>query len=417
METTQVAPSVPLWRNRSYILLWSGQAVSVLGTQVSQFAFPLLVFFFTKSPIQTGFASATRVLPYLILSLPAGALLDRWDRKRVMIVCDIGRAISLASVPLAFAIGQLTLVQLYLVSFIEGSLFVFFNIAQISCLPHIVPKEQLTQANAQNLAMTKLLLLIGPTLGGILYSLGLFLPFLADAISYTVSVGSLFLIRTPFQKARSLPKRHLRNEVREGLAWLWSHRLLRFLAFITAGSNFVTSGFTLIAIVIAQNLHASSFTLGLTFTIGGIGGISGAFLAPWIQKRFRSGLIIIVVSWLEALFWLLFALASNMVIVGIVLAACLVLGPIFDVIQLSYRMTTIPDELQGRTNSVFRLIVFSSQPLGLSFAGFLLQAIGVTPTILVTGVCLLTMALISTSNSSLRHMRLETRTKDTTSAS
>lgn len=398
------------------MLLWSGQAVSVLGTQISQFAFPLLVFFLTKSPIQTGFAEATRVLPYLLLSLPAGALLDRWNRKHVMIVCDIGRAISLASIPLAFAFGQLTLVQLYLVSLIEGSLFVFFNIAQISCLPHVVPREQLTKANAQNLVMTKLLLLIGPTLGGIFYSLELLLPFLFDSISYTVSVGSLLLIQTPFQKARAQSKQDLRNEVREGLAWLWNHRLLRFLAFITAGSNFVTAGFTLIAIVIAQNLHASSFTLGLTFTIGGLGGITGAFLAPWIQKRFRSGPIIITTLWLEALFWLLFAFGSNLLLVGIILAACLVLGPIFDVIQLSYRMTAIPDELQGRVNSVFRLIVFSTQPLGLSLAGFLLQAFGVVPTVLITGACLLALALISTLHPTLHHMHLGTHAKDTVDA-
>lgn len=409
MKTIDVASPPSLWRNRSYMLLWSGQAVSVLGTQVSQFAFPLLVFFLTQSPTQTGLAAATRVVPYLIFSLPAGALLDRWDRKRVMIICDTGRALSLASIPVAFALGELTLVQLYLVSLIEGSLFVFFNIAQISCLPHVVPKEQITQANAQNLAMTKFLLLIGPALGGILYSLGLLLPFLTDAISYTVSVASLFLIKTPFQKARALPKRHLRKEIHEGLTWLWQHRLLRVLALVTAGSNFVTSGFTLIAIVIAQNLHASSFTLGLTFSIGGLGGIVGAFLAPRIQKKFRSGPIIIITIWLEALFWLLFALAPNLVIVGIILAACLLLGPIFDVIQLSYRMTTIPDELQGRTNSVFRLLVFSAQPLGLSFAGFLLQAFGVVPTVLITGVCLLLLSLLTTLSPLLRHMHLEER--------
>ncbi len=417
MKTTQIASPNSLWRNKSYMLLWGGQAVSVLGTQVSQFAFPLLVFFLTKSPILTSFAAATRVLPYIIFSLPAGALLDRWDRKRVMVVCDIGRALSLGTIPLVFAFGQITIIQLYLVSLIEGSLFVFFNIAQISCLPHVVPKEQLTRANAQNLAMTKFLLLIGPALGGILYSLGLILPFLVDAISYTFSVVSLLLIHTPFQKARVLPKRHLRNEIREGLVWLWHDPLLRFLAFITAGSNFVTSGFTLIAIVIAQNLHASSFNLGLTFTIGGIGGITGAFLSPRIQKKFKPGMILVTTAWLECLFWLLFAIAPDLIVVGIILAACLVLGPIFDVIQLSYRMTTIPDELQSRTNSVFRLIVFSSQPLGISLAGFLLQVIGVIPTVLTTGACLLILALISTLNPTLRHMHLATRRDGVASAS
>ncbi|HEY7415788.1 MAG TPA: MFS transporter, partial [Ktedonobacteraceae bacterium] len=367
VQTEVAAQPVSLWRNHSYILLWSGQAVSTLGSQVSQFAFPLLVLYLTKSPVQAGLAAATRVLPYFIFSLPAGALLDRWDRKRVMIICDAGRALSLASIPLAFVLNHLTLIQLYLVSLTEGTLFVFFNIAQVACLPHIVPRQQITRANAQNLTMTQLLLLVGPSLGGILYSLGRLLPFLADAVSYTVSVFSLMLIRTPFQKERAGTKRHLWMEIKEGLLWLWRHPHLRFLALLTGGGNFVTAGFTLIAIVMGQNLHASPFSIGLAFTIGGIGGIAGALVAPWVQKKYRSGWIIIAITWLGALLWLLFASAPNLIVLGIILAANLILSPIFDVIVLSYRMVIIPDELQGRTNSVFRLLVFGAQPLGLSF--------------------------------------------------
>lgn len=410
MQEEATIQAVPLWRNRDYMLLWSGQAVSVLGTQVSQFAFPLLVLFLTGSAAQAGIAAAARVIPYLLFSLPAGALLDRWDRKRVMILCDAGRAIVLVSVPLAYLFGWLSSAQLYIVSFCEGSLFVFFNIAQISCLPQIVPKPQLTQANAQNLTMTKLLTLLGPTLGGILYTIGSAVPFLADAISYTASVSSLFLIQAPFQKQREGRPRRLWHEVGEGLAWLWRDRTLRALALLTAGSNFVTSGFPLIAVVIAQNLHADSLLLGLTFTIGGIGGIIGALLAPSTARKFKAGRIILYNLWLEALCWFGFALGVHMLIVGIVLAACLFLTPFYDVITLSYRMTMIPDELQARTNSVFRLLVFSAQPLGLSCTGFLLQAYGPRITVLLTGACLLLFASIGTFCTSLHTMQMDTAT-------
>ena len=117
------------------MLLWSGQVVSSVGTQVSQLAFPLLILALTGSAAQAGFAGALRALPYLFFSLPAGALIDRWDRKLTMIICDSGRAISLASIPIAYAFGDLTIIQLYLVSAIEGTLFVFFNIAEAACLP------------------------------------------------------------------------------------------------------------------------------------------------------------------------------------------------------------------------------------------------------------------------------------------
>src|SRR5262249_33726730 len=108
-----------LWRNRDYLLLWSGQLVSSIGTQASTLAFPLLLLAVTRSPAQAGFASALRAVPYLLLSLPAGALVDRWDRKRLMLLCDAGRALALGSIPLALALGRLTVAQLYLVSLVE----------------------------------------------------------------------------------------------------------------------------------------------------------------------------------------------------------------------------------------------------------------------------------------------------------
>src|SRR6185312_10338782 len=166
-----------LWRNRSYMLLWSGQAVSSVGTQVSTVAFPLLVLLLTKSPAQAGLIGAARALPYLFFSLPAGALVDRWDRKRVMALCDAGRAIALGSVPVALAFNHLGMVQLYAVSLVEGTLFVFFNIAEVACLPRVVTKEQLPAANAQNAATDGTSTLLGPALGGAIFGIHSLLPF------------------------------------------------------------------------------------------------------------------------------------------------------------------------------------------------------------------------------------------------
>src|ERR1051326_6280022 len=138
MQSTQTnqqqdAPARPsLWRNRDYMLLWSGQVVSNIGTQVSQLAFPLLILALTQSPALAGIAAALRALPYLIFSLPAGALIDRWDRKLVMIICDTGRALALGSIPVALLLGHLSIAQIFIVTTIEGTLFVFFNIAEVA---------------------------------------------------------------------------------------------------------------------------------------------------------------------------------------------------------------------------------------------------------------------------------------------
>src|SRR5256885_13480401 len=130
-----------VWHNRDYVLLWSGQALSDIGGAVSELAFPLLVLALTHSPAQAGFAGALRALPALLVSLFAGVLVDRWDRKRMMIFCDTGRAISLASIPIAFALGHLTIWQLYITAFLEGSLMILFKLAKTAAVSQVVTPE------------------------------------------------------------------------------------------------------------------------------------------------------------------------------------------------------------------------------------------------------------------------------------
>src|SRR6266851_3372419 len=175
-EGLEGPPRVPLWRNRDYMLLWSGQAVSLTGTVISQTAFPLLVWDLTHSAAQVGLVGGLGTLPYVFLSLVVGALIDRWNRKRVMILCDIGRALNLSSVLAALALGQLTVVQLYINALIEGTLFVFFNLAEVACLPRVVAPEQLPAATAQNEATMGITALLSPLLGGALYGLRQVLP-------------------------------------------------------------------------------------------------------------------------------------------------------------------------------------------------------------------------------------------------
>lgn len=395
-----------LWRNRDYLLLWSGEIVSELGTQVSQLAFPLLILTLTGSPAQAGLAGALRALPYLVFSLPAGALIDRWNRKLVMIVCDTGRALSLASIGVALALGHLTIVQIYLVSTIEGTLFVFFNLAEVACLPRVVPTQQLPEATAQNQITSSVSFLLGPPLGGILYGVSQLLPFLADALSYTVSVLSLLFIQTSFQESRVGKRRHLWTDIKDGLVWLWRQPLIRFMAFLTGCANLlITSSVTLIVIVVAQHMHASSLTIGLLLSIGGAGGIVGALVGPRIQKRWSFGRVIIAITCLRALLWLLLALVPNLAALAIVIAIFSPLGPIYDIVQFSYRMAFIPDVLQGRVNSVFRLIAFGGQPLGFALTGLLLQKLQAIPTILLIGGGLLLIAVVTALNPHVRNAR------------
>ena len=380
-QTVQRYPS--LWRNRDFMLLWSGQLISMIGSQVSQLAFPLLVLAITRSPAQAGIAGALRGLPFALLCLPAGALVDRWDRKRVMLLCDSGRALALGSIPIALWLNHLSFLQLCLVALIEGTLMTFFSLAELACLPHVVPKEQLPAATAQNQAIDSISWTLGPFLGGFLYGLGRSVPFLLDAISYVCSVLGILFIRARFQEERSEEPRRIWQEIGEGVLWLWRAPLLRFLALLAFGLIMPSIGFTLILIVLAQRLHASSLMIGILFASGGVGSILGAFLTNPLQKRFTFGQMTIGSAWVWAISWLALAIAPNLLILGIANALSFIIVPIYLSVQYSYRLLAVPDHLQGRVQSVYRLLSFGSEPLGLALTGFLIQWIGPTWAVVV----------------------------------
>src|SRR6266568_1593170 len=215
----------PLWRNRDFILLWSGQVVSTVGTRVTGVAFPLLVLAQTHSPAKAGIVGFAQTLPYMLFYLPAGALVDRWNRKRVMLIADAGRAFALGSLAIVLAAGSPPLAQIVAVAFVEGSLFVFFYLSESAALTQIVPKEQLATAVAQNQARVQGADLAGQPLGGALFGISRLLPFAADAASYAVSFVSLLFVRPPFQEERERSPTPLRAEIAEGVSWLWHQRV------------------------------------------------------------------------------------------------------------------------------------------------------------------------------------------------
>jgi len=395
-----------LLRNRDYMLLWSGQVISTIGTGASQIVYPLLILELTGSPTAAGVASALASLPYIVFSLPAGALIDRWDRKRVMILCDIGRGLTLASIPVAMVFGVLTIWQLYLASLVEGSLFVFFNIAEVAALPRVVVKEQLPEASAQNEVAFGVAGIVAPSVGTTLYQvISHAAPFIADAVSYGVSVVSLFFIKTRFQTERTQTQSNLRAEIIEGLNRLWRQPLIRFIAFLTGGLNFVSAASGLIVIVLAKKLGAQDAEIGLIFSIGAIGGILGSLVGGQIQKRFGFGQVIIATVWFTALLFPLYAVAPHFVFLGAVAALSYMNSPIYNIVQFSYRLALIPDALQGRVNSAFRLLAFGFQPLGAALAGVLLERLGAVPTVMVYSLWLLMFAVLTTFSKYVRNAR------------
>jgi len=386
---------VSLWRNRDYMLLWSGQVVSVVGSSVSAIVVPLLILALTNSPAAAGIAGALAAIPYVLFSLPAGALIDRWDRKKVMVLCDLGRSITFASIPFAMWFDVLTIWQLYVAAFVEGTLFVFFNIAEVAALPRVVPKEQLGDATAQNMSTFGVAGMIGPGLGGFLFqSVGRAVPFVLDAFSYLASALSLLLIKTSFQGERAPAERKLRAEIMEGLRWAWNEPLVRFTSFISGSMNLTWSASVLIIIVLAKQWGEGEAAIGTIFSIGSVGGVIGAALGGRINRRFSIGQIVVANTWASALLFPLYALAPNIIVLGVISAVLFTTGPIYGVAVLSYRLALIPDALQGRVNSAVRLVAFGGIPLGSMLGGFLLEQIGAINSIWVFSAFLLGLGIL-----------------------
>jgi Transmembrane secretion effector len=402
----------PLWRRRNYLTLWGGKLVSATGSQMTQIAFPLLVLALTQSAAIAGLAGALRMLPYLLLSLPAGALVDRWDRRRVMILCDSGRAIALGSIPLALLLGHLSVIQICLVAVIEGTLFVFFDLAEVAVLPSIVTQEEMPAAAAQYLCLTDgVTMSLGPALGGALFALGRMVPFVLDTISYVASVLALWRIKLPKQaasdeQANPLNWRTMRADIVAGVVWLWRQPALRALASILAVSNCLVAGEALLVIVLAERLHATAPEVGLILGLGGCGAVFGSLLAERVVRRLNFALSFIGGAWLVALIWLLYAAAPTAIALGFVMAALGAVYSVINVAQFSYRMSLIPDALQGRISSIIRLLLYGSLPLGLAVAGFFIEHVGAVTTVLALGGGLVAVAVAASLHPRIRGARM-----------
>ena len=391
---TPLPPLPPLWRQREYRLLWTGQVVSTLGSHAAGIVIPLLILAMTGSPAAVGVASALGIVPFLLLSLPVGALVDRWNRRHLMIWSDLGRALVTASVPVAIWLDRLTLTQLYIVAVLNGTLLVFFNLAEVAALPRVVATAQLPQATAQNQAGYAGAEIVGPALGSWLFqTVGRAWPFVADALSYLASAALVWRLRTNFAPAPATAPRHLRAEMMEGLRWLWHQRLVRTLAVVTGASNFVEAALPLLLIVSAQRAGADAASIGLVFGCGGVGGVAGALVSGWVMRRWRFGRIIFVTLTLQALLLALLGLASGPLALGVVYGLVMFVGPIYNVVQFSHRLALIPDALQGRVNSAYRLVAHFGAPFGAALGGLLIERWGVAPALaFFVGVAVLVAA-------------------------
>jgi predicted MFS family arabinose efflux permease len=370
---------------------------------VSGIAYPLIVLALTHSPATAGLATFLGTLPYILFQLPAGAIMDRVNRRRLMIVCDVGRLLVMASIPLADLLGLLTVVQIVAVAFVESTLFVVFRLGEQSAIRMVVHPEQHSAALSQNEARIRVANLLGTPIGGFLFDLVRTLPFLADAVTYLISLATLVLIRAPFEEARTGERRHMLAEIREGFTWLLGQPYILVTNLVASVSNALFQIIVLVVIVAEQHRGASGSFIGLTLAGLGFGGLLGSVTGGWLARRVRPNTIVLITIWLWAAFTPLVGLIGNPFLLFCVLGSLSFMGAVWNIAGGTIYFKLIPDRLIGRVSSVASMTAFGALPLGALAAGLLVQAFGPATAGLVAGAGMLTLAVITTAVPSVRN--------------
>jgi MFS family permease len=386
-------PTGGLWRHPDFVKLWSAETVSQFGTQFTVLALPLAAIdVLHASAFEVAALTTVEFLPFLLVSLPAGVWVDRLPRRPILIAGDASRALLLASIPIVYAVGHLTIWQLYVVAFLTGIATVFFDVAYQSYLPALVERDQLIDGNAKLEISRAAAQLGGPGLAGLIVN-ALRAPaaIAVDAVSYVGSALFIFGIGKVERAPERVVERRLRTELREGLRYVLTHPFLKNIAACTALFNFFGNlGFAILLVFARRELGLSPLAIGLALTVSNLGPLLAAFNAHRISSRFGVGRTIIGASVIGGPMFLLVPFAPHGNAALTFLVPAFVLGGfsnvIYNVTQVSLRQAITPERIQGRMNSVMRFIVWGTIPLGALLGGLLASRIGVKQTLIVGGI-------------------------------
>ncbi|WP_051366442.1 MFS transporter [Hamadaea tsunoensis] len=405
--TVEIADPPPpsLWRNRAFNLLWTSQALSGLGSAMSNLALPLLTLGITRSPIQAGVVGTASAVVRLACQLPAGVLTDRMDRRRLMLICDAVRLFAYALLGFAVVTDRVTLAWIV----ITASLVAVFNVAhenaQFSAVRNVVPLVQVPDATARNEARQATVSLVGPPIGGLLYAAGRAVPFFADAVSYLLSFIGIALIRRPMQQERTEAREHPVREMIEGVRFTLTQPFLRSVLLIAPPINLAFNGILFAIIVILQQQGVSPALIGTTETIVAVGLLAGALLAPALARRVPLRWLVFGICWIGVALFAVAALLTGSILVAAPIALAIAFGPACNAALFGYQAAVTPDRLQGRVMSVIMLLAMSLASLASLLGGLFVQWWGGPGTVLAFGAILAVSAVAATFSKGVRDMR------------
>lgn len=374
MDATQAEKLPPAKLSSDFWKYWVGQTISNLGSSVTLFALPLLVYKLTGSPVNLGLSTAADFLPYLLFGLVLGAWTDRVNRKRMMIFTDIARALAIALIPALAFLGHLNVWWIYAVGFIQSTLTICFEAGQFAAIPSLVNQDDLVTANGRIQASYSGASILGPLLAGVLVAImSLQNLMLLDAASFLISSLSLSLIKINFntKKGEIQERKHIGQDVIEGLRYVLGHPVLRNISLMMALVNLVSTPiYAQLVLFARQQLYATDSQISLLYAAGSVGIVILSLAAGPLRKRWSFsavalgalmiyGLLSIVLAfttwyWLAILLW---TIRSG-------------LGILFNINTSSLRQAIVPNQMLGRVVSIAGVLAWSAIPVGSLLGGY-----------------------------------------------
>ena len=402
-EPSGPATYEPLARNRDFKVLLTSQGVSALGDAVTFTVLPLLVLALTGSGLMMGIVGALQTIPDLVFGMVAGALADRTDRRRMMLLADLGRAALTSLIPLSVVLHGPTMVVVLIVAAPMSILRTLFLAGYTASVPALVGRAQVARGNSIFEAIYAMGYIVGPALAGILSAaIGPGLTLAIDAVSFGVSGIALAAVRRDLRAPIDRPSSSIVADIREGIEFILGHPLLRTMILFWGLVAITTAPLvTALAVRITRDLGYEATVLGLTLTAYGIGTVAGALITARIPRRavapfliggtVTNGLALLVVA----------NTSSESVLLGVAAVAGVAQSTVL-VTYLTARTAHSPDVLLGRIGSTARTISLGLQPLGLLVGGALIDLTNGSTTIAIMGITLLVLGVAFSPVAALR---------------
>ena len=376
----------------SYWRLWTATAISNLGDGISGVAYPWVASAVTRSPLLIAAAGFASRLPWLIFTLHAGVITDRFDRRKLIIAMDTIRGVltlivgaivllNKDSLPSLNDLSSITdletnwplYITLVITAFLFGLAEVLRDNSAQTLMPSVVDAENLEKANGRMSSAESLTnSFIGPPLGSLLIGIAIYLPFFVDAGTFFVAVALIASISGSFKPVEEKPREKInfKAEIKEGYRWLWAHDLLRPMAIILGALNLVGTMVAATFILYTQEvLNTSVFVFAVLGTAGAVGGIAGGLIAPKISEKIGSGPSVWLSLAMGPIGAVIIGTSNSWHVVWVVLLFQSFLSVLWNTITVSLRQSIIPTYLLGRVNSVYRFFGWGSIPIGMFLGG------------------------------------------------